>query len=127
VARSGAGPVAFRFKAGLLEGKVPLGGLVGIVNEHEAGVVAQSFSLLNHGDLILADETSAKELRDRRDEGDAVKDVPRGDDVDAAGGRGDRGDGGQRGEPLVAGLDDLGAAVGQGEVDGGLDWLAVDA
>ena len=56
-----------------------------------------------------------------------VEDVPRGDDVDAAGGGGDGRDGGEAREPLVAAANDLGAAVGQREVDGGFDGLAVDA
>jgi hypothetical protein len=58
---------------------------------------------------------------------DVVEDVPRGDDVDAAGGGGDGRDGGEAGEPLVARSGWFRAAVGQDEVDGGFDGLAVDA
>ena len=72
-------------EAALLEGEVPLGGLVGVVDEHEAGVGAKAAGLLDHGLLILTNEAGAEEFDQRCDEGDVVADVPGGDDVDAAG------------------------------------------
>ena len=114
-------------EARLLQGKIPFRRLVGVVDQHEAGIVLEAFGLLDHRDLILADKLCSEEFGNRCEEWDVVEDVPRGDDVDAAGGRGDGCDGGERGEPLVAGANDLGAAIGQGEVDGGVDGLAVDA
>ena len=114
-------------EACLLEGEVPFGGLVGVVDEHEGGTETEALGLLDHGLLVLADEACAKELCDGGDEGDAVEDIPGGGDVDAAGGGGDGGDGGEGGEPLFAGADGFEAAVGEDEVDGGGDGLAVDA
>jgi len=116
-----------RVETGLLQGEVPLGGLVGIVDQHQARIVAEAFRLLDHGDLVLTHKFRAEELGNRSDEGDMIENVPRGDDVDAASGCGDRGDGGERGEPLVSGADDLCAAVGQPEVDSRFDGMAVDA
>ena len=72
-------------ESGLLEREVPFGGFVGVIDEHEAWIVAQALGLLNHCDLILANELCAKELGNRRDEGDMVKEIPCCDHVDAAG------------------------------------------
>ena len=87
----------------------------------------QAFGMLDHGELVLLDELCAEEFGDRRDEGDVVEDVPGSDDVDAAGGRAPGGDCRQAGEPFGAAADGLPAAVGEDEVDGGFDGLAVDA
>ena len=43
-------------EAALLEGEVPLGGLVGVVDEHEAGVGAEAAGLFDHRLLILRDK-----------------------------------------------------------------------
>ena len=51
-------------EAALLEGEVPLGGLVGVVDEHEAGVGAEAAGLLDHRLLILRDEACAEELHE---------------------------------------------------------------
>lgn len=115
---------AFSFEAALFEGEVPFGGDVGVVDEHEAGVRAEAAGLLDHGLLVLGDELCAEVSGDGCDEGDAVGDVPGGDDVDAAGGGGGGGDGGERGEPAlfaarVDGPDGFVAAIGENEVDGG--------
>ena len=114
-------------ESGLLEREVPFGGFVGVIDEHEAWIVAQAVGLLDHSDLILANESRAKEPGDWRDKGGVVKDVPRSDHVDAAGCAGNGRDGGERGEPLFAAANDLSAAIGQREVDGCFDGLAVDA
>ena len=87
----------------------------------------QALGLLDHGELILLDELGAEEFGDRGDEGNVVEDVPGSYDIDAAGGGGDRGDGGEAGKPLRAATDGFVAAVGQDEVDRGLDGVAVDA
>ena len=74
-------------ETGLLQGEIPFGGFVGIVDEHEAGVVFEAFGLLDHGELILTDEFRSEEFGNRREEWHVVEDVPGGDDVDTAGGR----------------------------------------
>ena len=56
-----------------------------------------------------------------------VKDVPRADDVDAAGRGSNWGDRREAGEPFGAAADGFVAAVRQDEVDGGFDGVAVDA
>ena len=114
-------------EASLLQRKVPLGRFVGVVDQHQAGIVLQAFSLLNHRLLVLPDELRAEESRDRREERNVVEDVPCSDDVNAARRGGDRRDRGERGEPFVAAADDFSAAVRQHEVDGGLNGQAVNA
>ena len=49
------------FEARLLECEVPFRRAVCVVDEHERGVVFQSFCLLDHRDLILLDESFAEE------------------------------------------------------------------
>src|SRR5439155_9482986 len=47
---------AARINPGLLEREEPFGGAVGVVNQHEIGVIAQAFSLLFHCALVLENE-----------------------------------------------------------------------
>jgi hypothetical protein len=42
------------FKKILLQGEVPFRGTVGIIDQHQARVMLQSFGLLDHGFLVLA-------------------------------------------------------------------------
>ena len=118
---------ALVFEVGALQGEVPLGGLVGVVDEHERGIVFESLGLLDHGALILADEARAEEHGDLFGEGDVEEDVPRGVDVDASvAGRGGR-DGGDGAEPIFSAANLFGADVGKLEVDHGGDRLSVHA
>ena len=124
--RAGRGPRAGAGEAALLEGEVPLGGLVGVVDEHEAGVGAEAAGLLDHGLLVLCDEACAEEFDERGDEGDVVADVPGGDDVDAAGGGRDGRDGGEGGEPAGFGVTGFGGWVIRGSLGFALTRFARD-
>lgn len=63
-----------------LQGEIPLGLTVGIVNEHQPRVVLQAFGLLDHGFLVLAQ----KRFRERAKQENGDRQIPRGDEVDAA-------------------------------------------
>ena len=78
-----------------LSAKYHLAGLSASSISIRLGIVAQALGLLDHRDLVLAHKLRAEEFGDGRDKGHVVEDVPRGDDVDAAGGSGDRRDGGE--------------------------------
>ena len=49
-------------EAALLQREVPLGGFVGIVDQHQAGIVLQAFGLLDHRLLILPTNFAPKNL-----------------------------------------------------------------
>ena len=85
----------------------------------------QSFRLLDHRQLVLANEASAEELSDRGKERHAEKDVPRRADIDTAMVLGCRRDRGKAGEPFLAAADDFVSPVGQDEVDGRRDRLSI--
>ena len=88
--RAGERVAALAGETGLLEGEVPFGGLVRVVDEHERRVEAETTGLLDHGLLVLRDEARAEELGHAGHERYAVKDVPGGGDIDAAGAGRDR-------------------------------------
>src|ERR1017187_9235173 len=87
----------------------------------------QSLSLLDHRQLVLANEPSAEELGDRGKRRNVRKDVPRRADIDPAMVLGCWRDRGKAGEPFLATADDFVAPVGQDEVDGRGDGLTVNS
>src|SRR5438105_6866483 len=94
---------AARIEAGLLEREVPFGGAVGVVNQHEIGVIAQALSLLFHGALVLANEFLSEEAADRQNQRRGpAKNIPRRANINAAMAGSDRGYGGERGKPSIA-------------------------
>ena len=78
------GSSAAGIEIGLLELEIPLGGTIGVVDQHEMGIVFQTFRLLFHGLAILLDELGKNELQQLGAERHPAKDVPGGDYVDAA-------------------------------------------
>src|SRR5271166_2275290 len=116
-----------RVETCLLEGEIPLRGAVGVVDEHERGIVPEALGLLDHGDLVLADEAAPEKCRNRSYKWDGVEDVPCRSDIDPAGICNCRSYSCEAGEPLVSAADGFVAAVGKNEVDGSGDGLAVDA
>src|ERR1700721_4527787 len=82
--------MVFPIEPRLLQREVPLGGTVRVIDQHEGWIMAQSLRLLDHGLLILTYETRTEEACYRCDKGNEVKEIPRGNNSAAAGGRGDR-------------------------------------
>src|ERR1017187_10055057 len=114
-----------RFQPRLFQLEIPFRWPVRIVNQHEAGIMFQSFRLLDHCQLVLANEASAEELGDRGKKRHAEKDVPRRADIDPAMVLGCWRDRGKAGEPFLAAADDFVTPVGQDEVDGRRDRLSI--
>jgi hypothetical protein len=72
------------FDPRLLEGEVPFGGAICIINEHEGGVVFQALRLLDHGELVLLHESLTEKTSNRSYKWDVVEDIPGGVDIDTA-------------------------------------------
>jgi len=116
---------AFRLEVGCFELEVPLGGLVGIVDEHQVWIVFQALGLHFHGAAILFYEFSEDIFQKIGDEGDPAEEVPGGDYVDAALIAQDGRDGCKAGEPVLPCADGFGADVREDEVDGCGDRVGV--
>ena len=116
---------AARVEPGLLQREVPFGGAVGVVDEHEVGVVLQANCLALHGLLVLAYKFLAKEAANGQHQWSRpAKNIPRGTHVDAAMVLGDGRDRGQSREPSFAAAHCFKTQVGQDEINGGLDLVA---
>jgi hypothetical protein len=110
---------------GLLELEVPLGGTIGVVDQHEMGIVFQTFRLSLHGLAILLDKLGKNELQQLGAERHPSEDVPGGHHVDAAMIAGDGGNRSQAREPVLPCPDRLPTHVWEREVDGGRDGIGV--
>jgi len=71
-------------QVGCFQLEVPLGGAIGIINQHEAGIMSQSDGLLLHGAPVLVDELARKDPEEGDHEGYPAEDVPGGAEVDTA-------------------------------------------
>jgi hypothetical protein len=119
------GSGAAGLEIGLLELEIPLGGTIGVVDQHEMGIVLQTFRLSFHGLAILLDELGKNELQQLGAERHPPEDIPGGDYVDAALAARNRRDGRQAREPVLPCLDGLPTHVWEREVDGGRDGIGV--
>lgn len=109
---------ALRFKVRGLQLKVPFGGAVGVIDQHEMGIVLQAFGLELHGAAVLLDEFGEDEFQQFWTEGQPAKKIPGGNDIDTALVARDGRDGGERGKPVLPCTDGFAAQVGEGEIDG---------
>ena len=102
------------------EREIPFGGAVRVVDQHEARIVFQALGLADHRFLILPQKGFGESAENEY----GKRNIPRGDEIDAAKIAANRSDGGAAGKPKLAGLNDFGAHVGENEVDGGGDGSA---
>src|SRR5579872_7626114 len=93
-----AGALGFEVRGFQLE--IPFGGAVGIVDQHQVWIVLHAFGLHFHGAAILFDELSKNKFQEPGNEWNPSKEVPGGDDVDAAMRARDWSDSCQAGEPV---------------------------
>ena len=118
------GSRAFGFQVRGLQLEIPLGGAVGVVDQHEVRVVLETFGLEFHGAAVLLDEFGENEFQKLGAERHPAKNIPGGDDVDAALAARDRRNGGKAGEPVFSGANLFEALIGQDEIDHGGGGLA---
>ena len=111
-----AGALGFEVRGFQLE--IPLRRPVGVVDQHEMGIVLQAFGLHFHRAAVLLDELREDEFQETWYKRNPAKQVPGGDDVDAALCARDRSNRRQAREPIFAGTNRLGANVRQYEIDG---------
>lgn len=111
------GPVALRFQIGGFEFEVPASLAVGIVNQHHAIFIAEAERLLFDYIDILADEARPEDMNDERNNGEPGKDVPRGNEIEAAEIRADGSDRGAAGEPVSPGANLFEALIGQDKIN----------
>jgi len=75
---------ALRFKVRGLQLKVPFGGAVGVIDQHEVWIVPQAFGLQFHGAAVLFDKLCKDKLQQLRAKRHPTKNVPSRDHVNAA-------------------------------------------
>ena len=109
---------AFGFEVRSFQLKIPLCRSVGVVDQHEVGIMLQSFGLHFHRAAVLLDKFREDKFQETRHEWNPAKQVPGGDDVDATLSARDRSNRRQAREPIFAGTNRLGAQVRQYEIDG---------
>src|ERR1700722_19704727 len=99
--------LASSLQSSLLQRKVPLRRLVGIIDQHQPGVEPQPFRLLDHRLLILLHEPRSKERSNRSYKWDMIEDVPRSVHIDPTGRSSNRSHSSKAGEPLRTATDRL--------------------
>lgn len=112
------GTGAFRFEMRGFELEVPFCGAVGVIDQHEVGIVLKAFGLQFHGAPILFHKFSEDKLQQMRAERKVPKNVPGRHHVDAALIARDGSNRCQRGKPIFARSNGLPAQIGQDEIDG---------
>jgi len=105
------------FQMGCLQGEIPFGGAVGIVDQHQVRIVFQALGLSLHSLPILLDKFGEDELQQARTKGQPSEEVPGSDYVNAAVVAGDWRDRSEAGKPILARANGLNAKVGKNKID----------
>src|ERR1700723_1468192 len=119
-----AGALGFQMRRLQLE--IPARLAIGIIHQHHAILVLQTERLLFDHFTVLANETRAKHMNNERDDREPGKNVPCGDEIQAAEIVADRRDRGTARQPVPASANLLEALIGQYEVDRGGGRFAGD-
>lgn len=88
-------------------------------------IVFQSLGLKLHRAAILLNEFSEHKFQERRRERQPLKKIPGGNDIDAAVIARDRSNCSQARKPVLARTDNLGAQIGQHEINRGVDGIRI--
>jgi hypothetical protein len=75
---------AFGFEMRGFQLKVPFGGTVGVVDQHEMRIVLQAFGLEFHGAAVLLDKFRENKFQQFGTEWHPAKNIPRCGHIDAA-------------------------------------------